>query len=105
MKHKFSPPHQELIRILRSARERARFTQRELSDRLNRSRSFIHRVENGDCVPSYLEANEIAKFLNVDPHEMLDQVLVSESPPPEIDPIVVTGASEAKARAKPKKKR
>lgn len=84
--------------VLKEAREAAGLSQRDLSLKLKRSRSFIHRVELGERVLDYLEAIDVAEALGLDPFDLLDRVLSYGTQPPRIDPIVVTGRRAAKKR-------
>lgn len=95
--------------VLRELRESARLTQRELSLKIKRSHSYIHRVEIGERTLDYLEAFDVCEALGVDPFELLDRVLNYDKPPPKIEPIVVSAAEptskKTKPKPKPKKKR
>lgn len=98
VKHQFSARHKALIAVLKEAREAARLSQRELSLRLKRGRSFIHRVELGERVLDFPETIDVAEALGLDPFDLLDRVLNYGKQPPAPDPIVVTGKRLAKRR-------
>lgn len=84
--------------VLKEARQASGLSQRDLSLKLKRSRSFIHRVELGERVIDFLEAIDIAEALGLDPFDLLDRVLNYGKPPVKPDPIVVTGRRPARKR-------
>lgn len=98
MKHQFSDRHKALIAVLTEARQGARLTQRQLSARLKRGRSFIQRVENGERVLDFLEVIDVAEVLQIDPFDLLDRVLNYGKPGPALEPVVVTAARKKKKK-------
>jgi transcriptional regulator with XRE-family HTH domain len=97
VKHQFSARHQALMAVLIEAREAAGLSQRQLSLKLKRSRTFVHRVEIGERVLDFLEAIDVAEALGMDPFDLLDRVLSYGKPKPDLAPVVVT------ARKRPKR--
>lgn len=83
--------------VLIEAREKTGLSQRQLSLKLRRSRTFIHRVEIGERVLDFLEAIDVAEALGMDPFDLLDRVLSHGKPKPDLAPVVVT------ARKRPKR--
>lgn len=98
MKHQFDHRHKALIAVLRNAREGAKLSQRELSAKLKRSRTFIHRVELGERVLDFLETVDVAEAVGLDPFDLLDRVLNYDQPAPIIEPVVVTAKKRSKKR-------
>lgn len=67
--------HRLLIELLVSARQEAQLTQRDLSSRLKRPRSFIGRIEAHERRVDVIEFIEITRVLGVDPHRLLDRLM------------------------------
>lgn len=67
--------HRRLIDLLVTAREEAQLTQRDLSARLRRPRSFIGRIEAGERRVDVIEFIEIMRVLGADPHKLIDQLM------------------------------
>lgn len=82
--------------VLKDARERAGVSQRDLSAKLKRSRSFVHRVEIGERTLDFLEAIDIAEALGLDPFDLVDRVLSYGKPAAVLDPVVVTSKKRPK---------
>jgi ribosome-binding protein aMBF1 (putative translation factor) len=62
--------HQNLIRILVDAREKAGMTQRDLASRIKRPHSFVGRMEAGERRVDVIEFIEIARVLGADPKDL-----------------------------------
>lgn len=76
-KHLRTARHKALIAGLKSAREAAGITQRELARRLDRAHSFVGKIESGERQLNVLEFCEYADALGADPVELIRAVLSS----------------------------
>ena len=61
--------------IVRAHRERAGLTQAELAVAANVSESYIQRIEYGQRTPTITVFLQLAKALNVEPAEFLQEIL------------------------------
>ena len=61
--------------LVRAYRERADLTQAELAVAANISESYIQRIEYGQRMPTITVFLQIAKALNVEPAEFLQEIL------------------------------
>lgn len=86
--------------VLIEARQHARLTQRDLSERLGRSHTFMHKVEIGERTLSFLEALDVAQALGLDPFDLVDKVLGYDKPKTALEPLVVTSSRAAKKKPK-----
>jgi len=75
LKHLRSARHRALIATIIQARKAAGLTQRQLATRLNRSNSFVWKIEAGERRVEVLEFIEIARCLGEDPVQMFARVL------------------------------
>jgi transcriptional regulator with XRE-family HTH domain len=66
-----SPQHQELLRQLISAREKAELTQHKLAERLKRHQSFVAKYEGGERRLEVLEFVQICRAIGVSPESIL----------------------------------
>jgi transcriptional regulator with XRE-family HTH domain len=73
LKHLRSAKHQALIAVIVAARHAAGLTQRELAAKLQRSDSFVWKLEAGERQLNVLEFIEIAQILGVKPSVLLAQ--------------------------------
>ena len=64
-----------MVKTLVEAREEAGLTQRELAKRLNRSHSYVGKIESGERQLDLLEFCEYAAILGVDPSKLLRRIL------------------------------
>ena len=76
-KHLRTARHKALIAVLKSAREAAGITQRELARKLDRAHSFVGKIESGERQLNVLEFCEYADALGADAGEMIRAVLSS----------------------------
>jgi len=74
--------HKALMVALYAARMRAGMTQRELAKRLNRSHSFVGKIESGERQLNVLEFCEIADALELDATELLAMIIHPTLPVP-----------------------
>lgn len=74
-KHLRSARHRALIRELSGAREAAGMTQRELARRLDRSHSFVGKIESGERQLNVLDFFEYVAAMDADPVTMLQRIL------------------------------
>ena len=63
------------------ARARARLTQADLARRLGRPQSFVSKYENGERRLDVPEFIEVCAALQVDPRDLLEELLSSELRP------------------------
>jgi transcriptional regulator with XRE-family HTH domain len=66
-----SPAHDQLLTLLRDARERAGLTQAELAQRLGRPQSFVAKVEGGERRLDLIEFIALAKALDARPADIV----------------------------------
>ena len=66
-----TPQHQELLRLLISARERANITQQTLADRLGRHQSFVAKYEGGERRLEVIEFVQICRAIGIGPERIL----------------------------------
>ena len=66
-----SPAQEELLVLLRGARERADLTQAQVAERLGRPQSFVAKVEGGERRLDVIEFIGLAKALGVRPAEIV----------------------------------
>lgn len=67
--------HQNLIRVLVEAREKAGMTQRDLAGRIKRPHSFVGRMEAGERRVDVIEFIEIARVLGADPKTLFGKLV------------------------------
>lgn len=84
--------------VLIEAREKTGLSQRQLSVKLKRSRTFVHRVEIGERVLDFLEAIDVAEALGMDPFDLLDRVLSHGKPTPALEPVIVSAKKKRAPR-------
>ncbi|ECI4633117.1 XRE family transcriptional regulator [Salmonella enterica subsp. enterica] len=63
-----------LIATLRSARESLGLTQVQLSERINRSQSYVAKYENNERSLKLIEFIEICEALNISPSEVIKEI-------------------------------
>jgi transcriptional regulator with XRE-family HTH domain len=71
VKHLRSAKHRALIREVVAARHAAGLTQRQLAAKLNRSNSFIWKLEAGERQINVLELVEVARVLGVKASQLI----------------------------------
>lgn len=74
MKHLRTAIHRTLMAELVAAREEAGLTQRQLAAKLNRSNSFVWKIEAGERKLNVLEFIEIARVLGIKPSVLMARV-------------------------------
>jgi transcriptional regulator with XRE-family HTH domain len=74
VKHLRSAKHRALISVLKTARDAAELTQRQLAAKLERSNSFVWKIEAGERQVNVLEFIEIARALGVKPSTLMAQI-------------------------------
>ena len=67
--------HASLIALLRQTRKLAGLTQQTVADRLGAPQSFVAKYEGGERRLDVIEFIAIAKALNADPVDLLQQLL------------------------------
>ncbi|EAP9194290.1 helix-turn-helix transcriptional regulator [Salmonella enterica] len=70
----YSEQYQQVIRLLRSARQDRGLTQAQLAKALGRPQSFVAKVENGERRLDIIEFAHIAHLLSLDPADVLKMV-------------------------------
>ena len=55
-----------LKEFLKKSRKAAKFTQKELADKLNMSRTYYADIEHGRCKPNLIQFSKIAAILDID---------------------------------------
>jgi transcriptional regulator with XRE-family HTH domain len=74
VKHLRSAKPRALISVLKTARDAAELTQRQLAAKLERSNSFVWKIEAGERQVNVLEFIEIARALGVKPSTLMAQI-------------------------------
>lgn len=69
-----TPEYEYFRSLLVAAREKAGFTQAEVSAKLGRPQSFVAKYEGGERRLDVLEFVQICTALGVDPHAILSEV-------------------------------
>ncbi len=69
-----TPGHRALMQVLIETRREARITQQELADRLNRSQSYVAKVETGERRLDVVEFIEWAEGIGASPALLMDRV-------------------------------
>jgi transcriptional regulator with XRE-family HTH domain len=69
-----TPAHQELLRLLIAARDKAGLTQQELAKRLKRDQSFVAKYETGVRRLEVIEFVEICRKMGVSPESLIRQL-------------------------------
>jgi len=70
-----SPRQQQLRALLRTLRERRRFTQTDVADRLARPQSFVAKYEGGERRLSVIEFIDVVRALDANPSDVLQQLI------------------------------
>lgn len=63
----FTAAHKEIVSAVKTMRERAKLTQRQLADAVGREHSFIGRIETGQRRVDLVELVVICRACGVDP--------------------------------------
>lgn len=74
MKTVFSPENAHMLRLLIDARKTAGFTQLELANLIKKRQTFVSKYERGERRLDVVELIQIARCLNLDPHEIIDEI-------------------------------
>lgn len=74
MKTIHSAPYQRLLELLIDARKEAQMTQQDLSATLRRPQSYVSKYERGERRLDVLEFMEVARQLNADPYQLLQEI-------------------------------
>ena len=74
MKHLRSAKHRALIAVIVERRRAAGLTQRQLTAKLNRSNSFVWKIEAGERQVNVLEFIEIARALGVKASALMAEI-------------------------------
>lgn len=70
----YSQKNIALIATLRSARVSLGLTQVQLSERINRSQSYVAKYENNERSLKLIEFIEICEALNISPSEVIKEI-------------------------------
>ncbi len=74
-----SPLHEELRRLLKERRERAKISQAELAHRLHVSQRTISKIETGEKRVTVVELIELGEALGFDPRAAVARVMKRQS--------------------------
>ncbi|WP_417842773.1 helix-turn-helix domain-containing protein [Thalassospira sp.] len=74
MKSVFSDQYSLMIKALVSARKACDLTQTELAERLRKPQSFVSKYERCERRLDVVELIEIARYLKLDPHLIIDEI-------------------------------
>lgn len=75
---KITPADARVIAAIKAAREKAGFTQRELSLKISKSRTLIQKMEKGTRYIRVVELTAIAEATNTDPVKLYRATLQTE---------------------------
>ena len=71
---KLSPPHEYLLRRITEARRALNFTQKDVASQWGVPQQRVSRIETGERRLDVVEFVTIALILEIDPHEVLDEL-------------------------------
>ena len=71
----FTSNYQLLLKLLISARKKAKITQQELAKKLGKNQSYISKYENSERRLDLVEVITITKAIGINPTEMLENLL------------------------------
>ena len=71
----FTKKYKLFLDLLIAQREEKGLSQRELSRKLRRVQTFVSKYERGERRLDVIEFLKIAKVLEADPHEIIDQLI------------------------------
>ena len=71
----FTKQYKRFLNLLIALREQKGLSQRELSRKLRRVQTFVSKYERGERRLDVIEFLKIAKVLEADPHEIIDQLI------------------------------
>lgn len=71
----FTSNYQLLLKLLISARKKAKITQQELAKKLGKNQSYISKYENSERRLDLVEVITITKAIGINPTEMLEDLL------------------------------
>ena len=69
-----TPEYEYFRSLLVGARENAKLTQADISDKLGRPQSFVAKYEGGERRLDIIELLQVCSALGVDPHEIISQI-------------------------------
>lgn len=72
--------------VIRSAREAKKLTRREVGEALSLSDQYIYQIETGRRRPTLETLWEMAKLLEIDPHELDSRLAPGDPPGPGFGP-------------------
>ena len=75
MKSLGTPQHQELIRLLVAAREKAQLTQTQLGERIGRDQPFVAKYETGVRRLEVIEFVEICRAIGASPERIISKLI------------------------------
>lgn len=70
-----SPRQIKLRKLLRDLREKARLTQADVADRLDKPQSFVAKYEGGERRLSAIEFIDVVRALGVEPNAAMRQLI------------------------------
>lgn len=71
----FTSNYQLLLKLLISARKKAKITQQELAKKLGKNQSYISKYENSERRLDLVEVITITKAIGINPTEILEDLL------------------------------
>ena len=71
----FTSNYQLLLKLLISARKKAKITQQELAKKLGKNQSYISKYENSERRLDLVEVITITRAIGINPTEMLEDLL------------------------------
>jgi transcriptional regulator with XRE-family HTH domain len=77
MKSVHTDAYKAVLEVVIVARRRARFTQQQLADRLEKPQSFVSKYETGERRLDVAEFLAILHALRTDPHDALAEILAA----------------------------
>ena len=70
----FTKRYQLFLSMLVSARQEKGLSQRDVAKRLKKIQSYVSKYERGERRLDVVEFLDVAKVLDVDPHEIIDRL-------------------------------
>ena len=71
----FTSNYQLLLKLLISARKKAKITQQELAKKLGKNQSYISKYENSERRLDLIEVITITRAIGINPTEILEDLL------------------------------
>ena len=69
--------HRKLVGALYAARRKTGMRQIEVAKKLNRSQTWIARIESGERRIDVIEFGRLCRLYRIDPHKLLDGIMVN----------------------------